>query len=84
MRKNHDSIKIVLYDKSDENLIDIFDNRLQLCKFLKLDPSPQNLSYISVKIYKAMHRQTHWVRFRGGELYRLYLIDLENEEEEEI
>lgn len=82
MRKNHSSVKIVLYDETDETLIDIFDNRLQLCKFLKIEPSRQNLTYISSKIFKAVHRKTHWVRFRGSELYRLYLIDMNDEEEE--
>ena len=74
---------IVFYDYSDEKIKYIFDNVREILKFQHKECTRQNVNLVNVNIYLALRKQGHLSRFLNGELLRVYIINLEGEEENE-
>lgn len=70
---------IVFYDKTDSELLYMFDNVRDILKFMNMDITRTNVNYINVQLYRALKSDTHFTRFLTGEVLRVYII---NEEEE--
>ena len=71
---------LVFYDKSDENLLYLFDNVGQLCDHLKLERTRQNVNCLHVRIFHALRSQTHFFRMGPNETCRVYMIDIDENE----
>lgn len=74
---------IVFYDKDDENLLYMFDNAREILKFQGKEITRNNVCLVNVCIYRALKTETHLTRFLTGEMMRVYIIDLEEENENE-
>lgn len=74
---------IVFYDKTDERLKHIFDNVRDILNFQKKEVNRQNVNIINQEIYKALKSEHHFVTFLTGELMRLYIVDCDDDEDEE-
>jgi len=74
---------ISFYDESDENFVVSFDNLKQLCAYKGKELTSQNLILISVELYRALKRPDHTTRMLDGSLMHVYLIDVENKENDE-
>ena len=73
------SFFIVFYDKTDTNLLYMFDNVREILKFQKKELTRQNINLTNVELYRALRSDTHFTRFLTGEVLRVYIIN-ENEE----
>lgn len=75
---------IVFYDKSDEHIKYIFDNVREILKFQNKECTRHNVNRVNVEIYLTLKRQGHFTRFLNGDLLRMYIINLEEGEEENV
>lgn len=87
MSKKRDFYKgkyfIVFYSQDDEELLYMFDNIREILKFQKREINRTNLNLINVEIYRGLKRESREVRFLTGEIMKIYIFDIENEENEE-
>lgn len=74
---------ISFYNETDEEFVACFDNVRQICKYRKLEITSANLTLISVELYRALRRKDHSTRMLDGNLMHVYLIDIEDIEENE-
>ena len=73
---------ITFYDEADEDFIASFDNLRQICQYRGKEPTSSNLTLIAVELYRALRREDHSTRMLDGTLMHVYLIDIEDIEEE--
>ena len=54
---------IVFYSLDDEELLYMFDNVREICKFQGKELTRTNINLINVEIYRGLKRKTRVVRF---------------------
>lgn len=74
---------IVFYDKEDLNYLYSFDNVREILKFQNKEPTRHAVNLINVELYRALRTETHFTTFLTGEVMRVYIIDLEEDDENE-
>ena len=74
---------IVFYDKTDENLQYIFNNVKDILKFKNKEINKQNINLLNVELYRALNSEFHFTRCLNGEVMRVYIINVEEDEENE-
>ena len=72
---------IVFYDKTGENLLYMFDNVREILKFQGKPLTRQNINHVNVRLYRALKTDTHFMTFLTGEVMRVYIFDVNEEEE---
>ena len=76
---------IVFYDKTDTQLLYVFDNVREILRFQEKELSRQNINLINVELYRALKSKEHFTRFLTGEVLRVYIINRkDNDEDVEI
>lgn len=65
---------LVFYDKTDEELLYIFENVRDILKFMGKEITRQNINLINVELYRALRSREHFCRFLTGEVMRVYMI----------
>lgn len=65
---------LVFYDKTDEELLYIFENVRDILKFMGKEITRQNVNRINVELYRALRSPEHFCRFLTGEVMRVYMI----------
>lgn len=70
---------IVFYDKSDENLVYLFNNRKEICEALNRPITNRNLNTISINLYRSLKRKDHKSNLFKGESLKVYIIDIEED-----
>ena len=65
---------LVFYDKTDEELLYIFENVREILKFMGKKITRQNVNIINVELYRALRSEEHFCRFLTGEVLRVYMI----------
>jgi len=73
---------ITFYNETDEEFVASFDNLRQICQFRGKEPTSSNLTLISVELYRALKREDHATRMLDGTLMHVYLIDIEDIEQD--
>ena len=73
---------IVFYDKEDERVLAMFDNIHEICRYKKMDSSPNSYNLMKVELYRALRRPDHKTLMLDGTLMHVYTIDMINEEDE--
>lgn len=71
---------IVFYDKTDEYLKYMFDNVRDILAFQNKPLTRANINRVNVELYRALKTDTHFTRFLDGNVLRVHLINLDNEE----
>lgn len=74
---------IVFYDKTDEDLKYMFENVREILQFQNKELTRQNINLVNVEICRALKTKEHFTRFLNGETLRIYIIDLDEENENE-
>lgn len=69
---------ISFYDENDEGFVISFDNLKQICLYKGKELTSQNLTLISVELYRALQRADHSTRMLDGTLMHVHLIDIED------
>lgn len=67
---------LAFYDKDGEWMKYMFDNIRDILRFQKKALTRQNISRVSVEIYRALRTDSHLTRFLTGEWLRVYMIDI--------
>ena len=65
---------LVFYDKTDEELLYLFENVRDILKFMGREITRQNVNIINVELYRALRSTEHFCRFLTGEVLRVYMI----------
>lgn len=78
-----DKYFLVFYDKADEELLYLFDNVNQLCDHLKLERTRRNVNNLNVRLFHALRSETHFFRMSAHETCRVYMISVDDEEDDE-
>ena len=65
---------LVFYDKTDEELVYLFDNVRDILKFMGREMTRQNINAINVELYRALRSTEHFCRFLTDEVLRVYMI----------
>lgn len=68
---------IVFYSLDDEELLYMFDNVREICKFQGKELTRTNINLINVEIYRGLKRKTRLVRFLTGKPMKIYIYDTE-------
>lgn len=71
---------IVFYDYSDEDFKYMFDNVREILNFMGKETTQKNMNQIRVELYRALRSKSHIARFLTGKPLRVYIINLEDEE----
>lgn len=74
---------IVFYDKTDEELLYMFDNVREILKFQKKPITRQSVNLINAMLYRALRSEHHFVKFLTGEVMRVYIINLNEDDDNE-
>lgn len=69
-----DKYFLVFYDKTDEELLYLFENVRDILKFMGREITRQNINIINVELYRALRSTEHFCRFLTGEVLRVYMI----------
>jgi hypothetical protein len=72
---------MVFYDKDDTELLYMFDNVRDILHFQNKEITRQNVNLLNVELYRALKSKTHQIRFLTGEIMKVYIFDIEEEEE---
>lgn len=72
---------LVFYDRADERIKYMFDNVREILKFLGKEVTRSNVNKVNVEIYRALKREGHFTRLLNGKILRLYMINLEDEDD---
>lgn len=70
---------IVFYDKTDEELMYMFDNVADILVFMKKPLTKENKQVIMTELYRALKSVNHFTRFLTGEVLRVYLVKTNND-----
>lgn len=74
---------IAFYDKTDEELLYIFDNAKEILQFQKREINRKNINQINSALYRAFAgNDTHFTTMLTGAVMRVYLINNEEDEDE--
>ena len=68
---------IVFYSLDDEELLYMFDNVREICKFQGKELTRTNINLINVEIYRGLKRKTRLVRFLTVEPMKIYIFETE-------
>lgn len=71
---------IIFYDKTGEIPLYIFDNAREILKFQNKPITKQSINHVNVRLYRALKTDTHFVTFLTGEVMRVYIFDIDDEE----
>lgn len=87
MKKNRQFYKghffIVFYDKTGERLLHIFDNVREILKYQGKPCTRYNINYVNVLLYRSLKSETHFTMMLDNKVMRVYIIDNEEENEDE-
>lgn len=72
---------LAFYDKTDEELLYVFDNVREILEFQKREVNRQNINQVNVSIYRALKTEEHFTTVLTGKAMRVYLIEKENDNE---
>ncbi len=72
---------LAFYDKTDEQLLYLFDNVRDILKFMNKACTRQNVNLVNVMLYRALSTEEKFVRFLTGEVMRVYMIPYVEDEE---
>lgn len=67
------SFIIIFYDKTDEELMYMFDNVREILTFMNKPITRANVNLINNELYRALRSDTHFTRFLTGEVLRVYI-----------
>ena len=73
---------IVFYDDDDETFRYMFNNVREILKFKNKKFSTENARLVNVELYRALKSETHFTRLLNGELMRVYIVNMEDEDNE--
>lgn len=73
---------IVFYNKTDDELLYLFDNVRDILTFMNKPINRKNVNLINVLICRALKSEYHFVKFLTGEVMRVYIIDREEDDYE--
>lgn len=71
---------IVFYDKTDEQLLHLFDNTREILAFQKREICRKNVNLINVELLRALRSEEHFTTFLTGEVMRVYIVDVTEED----
>lgn len=71
---------IVFYDKTDTNLLYMFNNVREILEFQGKEATRRNVNLVNVELYRALRSETHFIRFLTGEMMKVFIIE-EGEED---
>lgn len=71
---------IVFYDKTDTYYLYGFDNIREILKFMKKEPTRININLVNVELYRALRSDTHFTKFLTGEVMRVYIVNVNEDE----
>lgn len=66
---------IVFYDKTDSNLLYMFDNVREILKFQGKEITRQNVNLVNVELCRALKTETRFTRFLTGEVLKVFIIE---------
>lgn len=72
---------VAIYDRDDETLRYLFDNLTEMCKTLGWEVNRKNMNRIQVNMYRALKRPDHRLNLFRGQGYRVYIIDITEDDE---
>lgn len=73
---------IAFYDDQGEELVHVFNNLKEIILFRGEPITPKNYNFMKIGLYKALKREHHTTRMLGGKLMQVYLIDINEDEDE--
>lgn len=71
---------IVFYDKTDTDLLYIFDNVAEILEFQGKPLTDLNRRLVNVELCRALKTDTHFIKFLTGAVMRVYIIDVTEDE----
>ena len=71
---------IVFYDETDSQFLYSFDNAREILKFQGKELTRTNINLINVELYRALKTEYHFTHFLTGEVMRVYIIDVDDDE----
>ena len=72
---------IVFYD-TDERFVSLFNNIWEICNYKQMESIPKNYTLVKVELYRALKRPEQTTRMLNGELMHVYLIDINDDDDE--
>lgn len=72
---------IAFYGADDETPIVVFNNIKEIMEYRGEEINQRNYTFLKVHLYKALKRESHSTRMLDGTPMRVYLIDMEDEED---
>lgn len=73
---------IAFYDEQGEELLHVFNNLKEIIVFRGEDITPKAYNFMKIGLYKALKREHHTTRMLCGKLMQVYLIDINEDEDE--
>lgn len=73
---------ICFYDKTDDELLHMFDNVRQILHFQKKEVTRQNVNQINVELCRALKGDTHFTKFLTGKVMTVHIIKVNRKEME--
>lgn len=70
---------LAFYDKTDESLLHLFDNVVEILSFQKKEINAKNKQIVGIELCRALRHKEHFCNFLTGKLMRVYLIDMAEE-----
>lgn len=67
---------LAFYENDDETFLFMVNNIKELCDYLKMEPTHNNLNLLQVKVFRGLRRSNHVIRFNHGKRLHVYLIDI--------
>ena len=73
---------LVFYDKTDEEQLFMFRNAKEILQFQKKPVNQKEIKKMNITIYNVLRKgiENNFCRFLNGEVMRLYLIDITDED----
>ena len=68
---------IVFYSLDDEELLHMFDNVREICRFKEIEPTRYNINLINIELYRALKRENRLIKFLTGEPMKVYIFNAE-------
>ena len=76
-----DKCILAFYEKDDDTLKYIFDNITDVCRELGWEVNRHNMNRLQVSIYRSLRRENHQSNLFKGKCYKVYMIDITDEDE---
>lgn len=71
---------LTFYDKTDEEVLHIFDNVRDILKYLNKAITSSNINLMNVELYRALTSIEHFTRILGQTM-RVYMIPVDEEQD---